>query len=191
MKNWNALIRFSNVLELNVELSTELNSEDNLFRLCKAEEEIRNLENVINKTLDLITPKKIITNKKDKTGLPTKLKMLVPKNNVFGIIFGSPGHKKFKKIQLTEKQNENNGKKTPRRTTTTKFLINKMFPMAKVFIGIWIKFAIRIKKIRNHKHNWLRNTQYFLCEYWTLTCKERLRYHLMGIWQIGLLILLF
>ena len=64
------------------------------LRLCTAEEGIRNLENIINKTLDLITPKKSSQTKKGETGLPTKLKMLVPKNNVFGIIFCSPGHKK-------------------------------------------------------------------------------------------------
>ena len=82
-----------NVLELKVELPIELQSKDDFFKLCTAEEGIRNLEKIINKTLDPITPKKIIKYKNE-TGLPTKLKMLVPRNNVFGIYFRSPSHKK-------------------------------------------------------------------------------------------------
>ena len=87
-RNWNALNKLTNSLELNVELS-----KDNFFRLCTAEEGIRNLEKIINRTLDLTTPKKS-SKRKNKTGLPTKPKMLVRRNNVFGISFCSPSHKK-------------------------------------------------------------------------------------------------
>ena len=73
-RNWNALNRFTNVLELNVELSIELKSKDDFFRLCTAEEGIRNLENIINKTLDLLTPKKIITNKKRRNWITNEVK---------------------------------------------------------------------------------------------------------------------
>ena len=73
-RNWNALNRFNNVLELNVELSIELKPKDDFFQSCTAEEGIRNLEKII-KTPDHITPKKT---KKDETELPTKFKMLVP-----------------------------------------------------------------------------------------------------------------
>ena len=79
-RNWNALNRFTNVLELNVELSIELKSKDDFFRLCTAEEGIRNLENIINKTLDLITPKKIITNKKRRNWITNEVKNACTKN---------------------------------------------------------------------------------------------------------------
>ena len=66
-RNWNALKRFTNVLESNVELSKQLKSKDDFFRLCLAEEGIRNLDNIIIKTLDLITPKKSSQTKRRKT----------------------------------------------------------------------------------------------------------------------------
>ena len=44
------------------------------FRLCTAEEGIHNLENFINKTLDLITPKKIIANKKRRNWITNEVK---------------------------------------------------------------------------------------------------------------------
>ena len=93
----------SNVLELNVELSIELKSRNDFFQSCTAEEGIRNLEKFIYKTVDLITPKKSSKTKKDETGLPTKLKMLVPRSNVFGLIFCSPSHKKSQKNKTTYK----------------------------------------------------------------------------------------
>ena len=60
-RNWNALNKLTNSLELNVELS-----KDDFFRLCTAEQGIRNLEKIINRALDLTTPKKIIKKKKTK-----------------------------------------------------------------------------------------------------------------------------
>ena len=72
-RNWNALNKFTNVLELNVELSIQLKSKD-FFRLCTAEEGIRNLEKTINKTLDLITPKKSSHTKKRRNWITNEVK---------------------------------------------------------------------------------------------------------------------
>ena len=37
LRNWNALINFINVLELNVELSMEEKAREDFFQLCRAE----------------------------------------------------------------------------------------------------------------------------------------------------------
>ena len=91
------------------------------FHICTAEDRIRNFEKIINKTLDLLTPKNSSKTKKDETGLPAKLKMLVPRNKVFGIIFCSPCHKKQKTIQPTEQQNKNISKKRKKELLQKKF----------------------------------------------------------------------
>ena len=78
-RNWNAVNRFTNVLELIVDLSIQLKSKDDFFGLCTAEEGIRNLEKIIYKTLDLMTPKKSSHTKKMKLYYQRSLKCLFQK----------------------------------------------------------------------------------------------------------------